>query len=105
MDAKFVKGIVTDLGGRTSHAAIMSRTLRIPAVVGSENITTVAKDGQTIIVDGLDGDVGDIPGGGDRAAAVGGGGAGDPDGHECQRRDGQLSHDGGFSGAGYRGKL
>ncbi|QLL70849.1 phosphoenolpyruvate--protein phosphotransferase [Lactobacillus sp. 3B(2020)] len=57
MDAKFVKGIVTDLGGRTSHAAIMSRTLRIPAVVGSENITTVAKDGQMLIVDGLDGDV------------------------------------------------
>ena len=57
MDAQFVKGIVTDLGGRTSHAAIMSRTLRIPAVVGSESITTTAQNGQMIVVDGLNGDV------------------------------------------------
>jgi phosphotransferase system enzyme I (PtsI) len=57
MDAKFVKGIVTDLGGRTSHAAIMSRTLRIPAVVGSENITENAQNGQNVIVDGLHGDI------------------------------------------------
>lgn len=56
MDAKYVKGMVTDLGGRTSHAAIMSRTLRIPAIVGSQEITTTAKQGQTVIVDGLNGD-------------------------------------------------
>ena len=56
MDAKFVKGIVTDLGGRTSHAAIMSRTLRIPAIVGSNEITTSVEHGQMIIVDGLNGD-------------------------------------------------
>ncbi|MDO4855806.1 MAG: phosphoenolpyruvate--protein phosphotransferase [Limosilactobacillus gorillae] len=56
MDAKFVKGIVTDLGGRTSHAAIMSRTLRIPAIVGSNNITTSVEHGQMMIVDGLNGD-------------------------------------------------
>lgn len=56
MDAKFVKGMVTDLGGRTSHAAIMSRTLRIPAIVGSQDITTTAQQGQTVIVDGLNGD-------------------------------------------------
>lgn len=56
MDKKFVKGMVTDLGGRTSHAAIMSRTLRIPAIVGSENITSSVKSGQQIIVDGLNGD-------------------------------------------------
>ncbi|HIW70263.1 MAG TPA: phosphoenolpyruvate--protein phosphotransferase [Candidatus Limosilactobacillus merdipullorum] len=56
MDKKFVKGMVTDLGGRTSHAAIMSRTLRIPAIVGSENITSNVKSGQKIIVDGLNGD-------------------------------------------------
>lgn len=56
MDAKFVKGIVTDLGGRTSHAAIMSRTLRIPAIVGSNNITTSVEYGQMMIVDGLNGD-------------------------------------------------
>lgn len=56
MDKQFVKGMVTDLGGRTSHAAIMSRTLRIPAIVGSENITSSVKSGQKIIVDGLNGD-------------------------------------------------
>ncbi|QBE61255.1 phosphoenolpyruvate--protein phosphotransferase [Limosilactobacillus fermentum] len=56
MDAKFVKGIVTDLGGRTSHAAIMSRTLRIPAIVGSNEITTSVEHGQRMIVDGLTGD-------------------------------------------------
>lgn len=56
MDAKFVKGIVTDLGGRTSHAAIMSRTLRIPAIVGSNEITTSVEHGQMVIVDGLNGD-------------------------------------------------
>ncbi|WNY94850.1 phosphoenolpyruvate--protein phosphotransferase [Limosilactobacillus fermentum] len=56
MDAKFVKGIVTDLGGRTSHAAIMSRTLRIPAIVGSNEITTSVEHGQRMIVDGLNGD-------------------------------------------------
>lgn len=56
MDAKFVKGIVTDLGGRTSHAAIMSRTLRIPAIVGSNKITTSVEHGQMMIVDGLNGD-------------------------------------------------
>lgn len=57
MDAKFIKGIVTDMGGRTSHAAIMSRTLRIPAVVGTGDVTEKATNGQTIVVDGLTGDV------------------------------------------------
>ena len=56
MDAKFVKGIVTDLGGRTSHAALMSRTLRIPAIVGSNEVTTSVEHGQMMIVDGLNGD-------------------------------------------------
>ncbi|MEK1332569.1 phosphoenolpyruvate--protein phosphotransferase [Limosilactobacillus fermentum] len=56
MDAKVVKGIVTDLGGRTRHAAIMSRTLRIPAIVGSNEITTSVEHGQMMIVDGLNGD-------------------------------------------------
>ena len=53
MDAKFVKGIVTDLGGRTSHAAIMSRTLRIPAIVGSNEITTSVEHGQMMIGDAI----------------------------------------------------
>ena len=57
MDAKFVKGLATDLGGRTSHAAIMARTLRIPAVVGSENVTSSVKSGDMVIVDGLHGNI------------------------------------------------
>lgn len=57
MDAKFVKGLATDLGGRTSHAAIMARTLRIPAVVGSENVTSTVKSGDMVIVDGLHGNI------------------------------------------------
>lgn len=57
MDAKYIKGIVTDLGGRTSHAAIMARTLRIPAVVGTDHITNSTRDGQVIIADGLHGTV------------------------------------------------
>ncbi|MEO5284219.1 phosphoenolpyruvate--protein phosphotransferase [Limosilactobacillus allomucosae] len=57
MDAKFVKGLATDLGGRTSHAAIMARTLRIPAVVGAENVTSTIKSGDMVIVDGLHGDI------------------------------------------------
>ncbi|MFR0608998.1 phosphoenolpyruvate--protein phosphotransferase [Limosilactobacillus mucosae] len=57
MDAKFVKGLATDLGGRTSHAAIMARTLRIPAVVGAEDVTSAIKSGDMVIVDGLHGDI------------------------------------------------
>lgn len=49
--------IVTNLGGRTSHAAIVSRELGIPCVVGTEKATTVLKDGQeiTVVVDALRG--------------------------------------------------
>ena len=55
MDRQFVKGFLTDLGGRTSHSAIMSRTLEIPAVVGTGNATTEIQDGDTLILNGLDG--------------------------------------------------
>ena len=50
-----VKGFVTDHGGLTSHAAIISRSLNIPAVVGTHNATSVIKDGDYIIVDGFHG--------------------------------------------------
>ena len=46
---------VTDHGGLTSHAAIISRSLNIPAVVGTHNATQIIKDGETIIVDGFHG--------------------------------------------------
>lgn len=55
LDRQFVKGFITDIGGRTSHSAIMSRTLEIPAVVGTENATTTIKNGATVIVDGIHG--------------------------------------------------
>ncbi len=49
--------IVTDTGGKTSHAAIVSRELGIPCVVGSGTATSVLKDGMMISVDGHDGTV------------------------------------------------
>lgn len=56
LDRKYVKGFITDIGGRTSHSAIMSRTLEIPAVVGSESATTDIKEGDTVVLDGINGD-------------------------------------------------
>ncbi|WP_149473210.1 phosphoenolpyruvate--protein phosphotransferase [Oceanobacillus polygoni] len=57
LNREFVKGFATDIGGRTSHSAIMARSLEIPAVVGTKDITsTVVKD-DIIIVDGLEGTV------------------------------------------------
>ncbi|CAH0417461.1 phosphoenolpyruvate--protein phosphotransferase [Periweissella fabaria] len=55
LDRKFVKGFVTDLGGRTSHSSIMARTLEIPAVVGTEVATTDIAENELVIVDGLNG--------------------------------------------------
>lgn len=43
LDRKFVKGFITDIGGRTSHSAIMSRTLEIPAIVGSGNAIVLVR--------------------------------------------------------------
>ena len=53
---KYVKGFITDIGGRTSHSAIMSRTLEIPAIVGSGSATDDIKADQTVIIDGINGD-------------------------------------------------
>lgn len=49
--------IVTDEGGRTSHAAIVSRELGVPAVVGSQHATKMLKNGEVITVDGVEGKV------------------------------------------------
>lgn len=56
LNKKYVKGFVTDVGGRTAHSAIMARSLEIPAVVGTETITKDVKNGDMLIADGLDGD-------------------------------------------------
>ncbi|MBF1058837.1 MAG: phosphoenolpyruvate--protein phosphotransferase, partial [Peptostreptococcus sp.] len=57
MNKAMVQGFLTDIGGRTSHTAIMSRTLEIPAVVGLSDITCQAKDGDIIVFDGDKGQV------------------------------------------------
>lgn len=57
MDKVHVKGFATDIGSRTSHTAIMARSLEIPAVLGLGDITTAAKTGDEVIVDGSTGEV------------------------------------------------
>jgi phosphotransferase system enzyme I (PtsI) len=49
---EFVKGIATDAGGRTSHTAIVARSLGIPAVVALENLTGAVRGGDMVIIDG-----------------------------------------------------
>jgi len=55
MHKKNVTGFATDIGGRTSHTAIMAKSLEIPAVVGLEVLTKKAENGDDIIVDGTHG--------------------------------------------------
>lgn len=57
LNKEFVQGFATNIGGRTSHSAIMSRSLEIPSIVGTKSITQEVKQGDMIIVDGLNGDV------------------------------------------------
>ena len=52
-----VVGIITEIGGKTSHSAILARALEIPAVLSVPDITTLIKDGDTAIVDGSDGKI------------------------------------------------
>lgn len=51
-DKDYIKGFATDAGGRTSHTAIVARSLGIPAVVGLEDVTASVKPGETVIIDG-----------------------------------------------------
>jgi phosphotransferase system enzyme I (PtsI) len=55
MDRKRVLGLATDLGSRTSHTAIMARSLNIPAVVGLHDITEKLETGQHVLLDGTNG--------------------------------------------------
>ena len=52
-----VAGILTEIGGKTSHSAILARALEIPAVLSVPNITTLVKNKDTAIVDGTEGNV------------------------------------------------
>jgi phosphotransferase system enzyme I (PtsI) len=57
MNKKSVKGFVTDIGGRTSHTAIIARTLGMPAVVGMKDLSTKIKNGDLIVLNGDSGEV------------------------------------------------
>ncbi|WP_278925819.1 phosphoenolpyruvate--protein phosphotransferase [Staphylococcus auricularis] len=57
LNKAYVQGFVTNIGGRTSHSAIMSRSMEIAAVVGTKSITEEVKQGDMIIVDGLTGEI------------------------------------------------
>ncbi|KMK52477.1 phosphoenolpyruvate-protein phosphotransferase [[Actinobacillus] muris] len=52
-----VLGFVTDIGGRTSHTSIMARSLELPAVVGTNNVTTLVNSGDTLILDAINNEV------------------------------------------------
>ncbi len=57
MNKNAVIGFLTDKGGKTSHTAIMARSLEIPAVVGLDTITSQSENGSTVVFDGKNGDV------------------------------------------------
>ncbi|QIK69943.1 phosphoenolpyruvate--protein phosphotransferase [Erysipelothrix sp. HDW6C] len=55
LNRQFVKGFATEIGGRTSHSAIMARSLEIPAVVGAGSLLDKCEHGDSIILDAIDG--------------------------------------------------
>ena len=57
IDKENVVGIVTEVGGRTSHSAIIARALEIPAVLSLENACSIIKNGDTVVVNGTTGEV------------------------------------------------
>ena len=57
LDKTYVKGFITDIGGRTSHSAILARTMEIPAVVGTKTATKDIVHGAPVIIDGSTGKV------------------------------------------------
>lgn len=57
INPKNIKGFITEIGGKTSHSAIIARLLEIPAVCGIKDITSKVHDGDIIVIDGETGDV------------------------------------------------
>lgn len=57
LNKEFAKGFATEIGGRTSHSAIMARSLEIPAVVGVTGILDAANNGDEVILDAINGEV------------------------------------------------
>lgn len=54
---EYAKGFATAIGGRTSHSAIMARSLEVPAVVGCSGVLEAAQDGDLVILDAVEGNV------------------------------------------------
>lgn len=57
LNKEYAKGFVTEMGGRTSHSAIMARSLEIPAVVGCGDLLSQVKNGDEIILDAITGEI------------------------------------------------
>ena len=57
LNKEYAKGFATEVGGRTSHSAIMARSLEIPAVVGVKGIMDTVKTGDLVILDAINGEV------------------------------------------------
>jgi phosphotransferase system enzyme I (PtsI) len=57
LDKKFVLGFATEIGGKTSHSAIMARSLEVPAIVGTKELLVSVKHGDKIIIDGTKGEL------------------------------------------------
>ncbi|MDD6600184.1 MAG: phosphoenolpyruvate--protein phosphotransferase [Galactobacillus timonensis] len=57
LNKEFAKGFATEMGGRTSHSAIMARSLEIPAVVGVKNLMASVNNGDTVVLDAIAGEV------------------------------------------------
>ncbi|MBQ9988125.1 MAG: phosphoenolpyruvate--protein phosphotransferase [Clostridia bacterium] len=57
MDMNYVKGFVTEVGGRTSHTSIIARIMGLPAIVGTGDILSHVKHGDTVVLDAVDGDI------------------------------------------------
>lgn len=57
LDPEKILGFITTIGGRTSHSAIMARSMEIPAVLGASDILSSVNDGDLIIMDGHSGDI------------------------------------------------
>lgn len=57
MNGDMVVGIVTEIGGRTSHSSILARTMNIPAICGVKDVTYMVKDNDMMIIDGSTGEI------------------------------------------------
>lgn len=57
LNKEFAKGFATEIGGRTSHSAIMARSLEIPAIVGAKGILEAVKTGDVLVLDAINGEI------------------------------------------------